>query len=122
MTRRASPSSWSGPGEVDGRATVDLKVTFPDERVETWKLDASSYLEVAVDTTVHDLTQGPAPMAQRTFFSDFREVDGLVLPHSVAIEFGARLEEMTVEKVTVDPEIAEERFRLPAEEGKADDG
>ncbi len=103
----------AGLGEVDGRPTVDLKVTFPDESVETWKLDAATYLEVAVDTTVHDLSQGPTPMAQRTFFSDFREVDGLVLPHSVAVEFGARLEEMTIEKVVVDPEIAAERFRLP---------
>ena len=76
-------------------------------------LDATTWLEVAIDATVYDYTQGPQPMTERTFFSDFREVGGLVLPHHVAIEFGARLEEMTVEKVVLGAEIDDDHFRFP---------
>ena len=46
-----------GPGDVDGVATLDLKLTFPDGSTETWHLDALSFLEVAVDSVVMDHTQ-----------------------------------------------------------------
>ncbi len=103
-----------GPGQVDGRPTLDLAVTLPDGAVETWMLDPGTYLEVAVEDTVHDFTQGQGVIPRRTFYSDFRAVDGLVLPHRVAVEFGARLEEMVVERVAVDPEVPEARLRLQA--------
>jgi len=102
-----------GPGEVDGRATIDLQVTFPDGWQETWMLDAETHLEVAIDATIYDYTQMTDPLTRRTFFSDFREVGGLVIPHRVAHEFGARLEEMEVEEVVVNPEIPAGTFELP---------
>ncbi|MFQ5350107.1 MAG: hypothetical protein ACE5EG_06675, partial [Thermoanaerobaculia bacterium] len=102
-----------GEGEVEGQATVDLRLTFPGERQEIWHLDADSWLEVAVDAEVWDYTQGTAPMRRRTFFDDFREVDGLVLPFQVDHEFGARLEAMTVEAVRVDTELDDEEYEPP---------
>ena len=102
-----------GAGEVEGQHTVDLRLTFPGEREEIWHLDAESWLEVAVDSQVVDHTQGPAPMRRRTFYDDFREVEGLVLPFRVDHEFGARLEAMTVEEVILDPELAAADFEAP---------
>lgn len=110
-----------GPGDLDGQPAIVLEVVFPDERRETWYLDAETSLELAVDATVHDFTQGQAPMTRRTFFDDFRAVGGLVLPHLVSVEFGARLEEMKVEEVVVGTELPPERFALPASE-KPDTG
>ncbi len=102
-----------GEGEVEGQPTVDLRLTFPGGREELWHLDAESHLEVAIDSEVHDLTQGTAPMRRRTFFDDFREVDGLVLPFQVDHEFGARLEAMTVREVRIDPELPATAFDAP---------
>ncbi len=102
-----------GEGEVEGEPTVDLRLTFPGEREETWHLDPESWLEVAVDAQVFDHTQGTAPMRQRTFFDDFREIDGLVLPFQVEHEFGARLEAMTVERVRLNPELEDADFAAP---------
>ncbi len=104
----------AGKGDLDGRPTINLTLTFPDESIETWMLDTSTYLEAAVDSTIHDFTQGQAAMAQRTFFSDFREVDGLLLPYRIALEFGARLEEFTVDTVRLGHDIEESFFALPA--------
>ena len=56
-------------------------------------------------------------MTQRAFFSDFRTVDDLVLPFKVALEFGARLEEIRVEAAEVDAGIEKNRFELPQGEG-----
>jgi hypothetical protein len=105
-----------GEGEVEGRKTVDLRLTFPGEREEIWHLDAETWLEVAVDAQIWDHTQGPEPMRRRTFFDDFREVEGLVLPFQVDHEFGARLEAMTVERVRVDPALDEAEFAAPPPE------
>lgn len=102
-----------GEGEVEGQPTVDLRLTFPGEREEIWHLDAESWLEVAVDAQVWDYTQGTEPLRRRTFFDDFREVDGLVLPFQVEHEFGARLEAMTVEQARVDPELDDADFAAP---------
>ena len=52
-------------------------------------------------------------MRRRTFFDDFREVEGLVLPFQVDHEFGARLEAMTVERVRVNPELDDAEFAGP---------
>ena len=103
-----------GEGEVEGQPTIDLQLTFPDESEELWHLDATSWLEVAVDAQIIDHTQGPAPMRRRTFFDDFREVEGIVLPFQVEHEFGARLEAMSVEEVRVNPDLADSEFAAPS--------
>ena len=104
-----------GSGEINGRTTIDLEVTFPDGSKETWHLDPQSYLEVAVDSRVHDFTQAEGPIDQRAFYSDFRRVDGLVVPFQLDLEFGARLEEMEIESVKVDPEVDEDWLAGPEE-------
>lgn len=111
--RRGIEVSLLGAGDVDGVETVDLGLHFPDGSEEVWHLDASTMLEVAVDSEVTDWTQGPDPMAQRTFFDDFREVGGLVLPFHVEVEFGARLEVMDLASVEVDGEIDARSFTAP---------
>lgn len=103
-----------GPGDIDGIATIGLKVTLPDGREETWHLDAETYLEVAVEREVVDFTQASEPVHQRTFFDDFRPVDGLVLPHWVEQEFNHRLESMTIEHWELNPELDPAAFTGPS--------
>lgn len=115
-----------GGGEVDGRTTVDLRLTFPqpegaegEPRSEVWHLDPVTALEVAVDSRVADYTQGQDPFDRRTYYGDFRPVptgDGdaaIVIPFEVSHEFGARLEEIAVESVEVDPALPEGAFTRP---------
>lgn len=99
-----------GPGEIDGIDTVGLKVILPDGREEIWHLDAETFLEVAVESEVVDFTQASEPVHQRTFFDDFRPVDGLVLPHWVEHEFNHRLESMTIERWEVNPTLEQASF------------
>jgi len=103
-----------GIGEVDGVETIDLALTLPGGQQEIWHLDTETYCEVAIDSEVVDLTQFEEPVAQRIFFDDFRPVDGLVIPHSIEVEFGARLESMTIDEVTVNPELESSRFQMPS--------
>jgi len=103
-----------GRGDVDGQETVRLKVTRADGWEETWHLDPKTWLEVAVDSKTFDYTQRGEAMKQRAFFSDFRTVDGLVIPHRVEKEYGARLSVLTVDKVRLNPPLDEASFKMPA--------
>ena len=105
-----------GHADVDGMPALDVGVTLPDGTEETWFLDPTTYLEIAIDRSVHDHSQGPNPMPLRAFFADFRAVAGLVLPHRVDLEFGARLEVMEVQSATVPTAIETARFAGPTPE------
>jgi outer membrane protein assembly factor BamB len=103
----------AGRGDVNGQETLRLELTRPNGWVETWHLDPRTFLEVAVDSKVFDYSQLPQEMQERAYFSDFRTVDGLVLPHRVEKEYGARHTVTVVDKVRVNPNIGNGVFAMP---------
>ncbi len=103
-----------GKDQVDGTRTLVLDVSQGDGPSERWHLDAETLLEVMIESTVYDMTQGIQPITQRSYYSDFRTVDGLVIPHRVEIEFGARLEVIEIDTVTVNPALVDDDFAMPA--------
>ena len=106
----------AGLEELDGSPAWKLRVRRRDGAEETWYLDPQTYLEVArFDQT----TDFGSPEEQWTYFSDFRPVQGLVLPHHVEMEYGIRNVILDVAKVEVDPAVDPARFRLPLPEGMA---
>lgn len=104
----------AGRGDVNGQETLRLELTRSNGWVETWHLDPRTYLEVAVDSKVFDYSQLPQEMQERAYFSDFRTVDGLVIPHRIEKEYGARHTIMRVEKILVNPEMGDGVFAMPA--------
>jgi hypothetical protein len=88
---------------------LKLKVTRKDGAEETWYLDPSSYLEMARFDRTLDL---PDPKDRWTYYSDFRPVDGLVIPHHQEQEYSIRNVSLTVEKVQINPEIDPGRFEM----------
>ncbi|MEM8961513.1 MAG: DUF1579 family protein [Acidobacteriota bacterium] len=106
-----------GEDEVDGTPTIALRLTRDDGATETWHLDPETHLEVAVDETVWDLTQGPHDMNRRTYFDEFRAVDGVVIPHYMEQEYGARHVVIYVDNVDVNPDIDGDPFSMPPPRG-----
>ena len=104
----------AGRGDVNGQETLRLELTRPNGWVETWHLDPQTFLEVAVDSKVWDYSQLPQEMVERAHFSDFRTVDGLVVPHRIEREFGARHTVTQVDKVRVNPELEDSGFAMPS--------
>ncbi|MFP5284314.1 MAG: PQQ-binding-like beta-propeller repeat protein [Thermoanaerobaculia bacterium] len=103
----------AGRGEVNGQETLRLELTRSNGWVETWHLDPRTYLEVAVDSKVFDYSQLPQEMQERAYLSDFRTVDGLVIPYRIEKEYGARHTVTRVEKVRVNPEVEDRVFAMP---------
>lgn len=106
-----------GAGEVDGQPTVEIRLTRADGAVETWHLDAESHLEVAVDSQVFDYTQTGDPVGKRSYFSDFRPVEGLMLPFRVDAEYKARYTSLQVARAKVGGALSPDLFRLPLSTG-----
>lgn len=98
-----------GKEELDGQPAFKLKATRKDGSEETWYLDASTFLELARFDRTLDL---PDPHDRWTYYSDFRAVDGLVIPHRQDQEYMIRHVSLTVEKVRVNPEIDAGRFKM----------
>lgn len=104
----------AGRGDVNGQETLRLELTRSNGWVETWHLDPRTYLEVAVDSKVFDYSQMPQEVQERAYFSDFRTVGGLVIPHRIEKEYGARQTVTKVEKIRVNPEVEDGVFAMPA--------
>lgn len=105
------------PGEVDGKTTLALKLTRADGSIETWHLDPATHLEVAIDSQIFDYTQTGDLVDRRTYFSDFRTVDGLQIPFRVDAEYKARYTSLQVATAKVGGALPAETFRLPLSAG-----
>ncbi len=105
-----------GPGDLDGEEGWELKVTWRDGAEERWFLDPETFL--AIGRVSPDADYG-RPREKITFFSDYREVDGLMLPHLIEVEYGTRNEVLTVESVRVNPDLDADEFRMPPPDGMA---
>jgi hypothetical protein len=99
-----------GPGDVDGQPALKLDVTRKDSSKETWFLDPKTYLEIARLDRKFDMGR---ENERWTYYSDFRPVDGLVIPHRIEEEFSIRHVATDVEKVQVNAEIDSGRFKMP---------
>ncbi|MCB1042049.1 MAG: hypothetical protein KDC35_03870 [Acidobacteria bacterium] len=99
--------------EVDGLPCVSLVITRGEE-TETWFLDPETYLEIACDSAGSDFGS-PAP--QRTFFDDFREVNGVMIPHYVEAQFYTRNRVMEVDAVEVNLTVDDAVFAMPLPPG-----
>jgi len=106
-----------GRGDIDGTKTIELELTLAGGGKETWHLDASTYLEVAIDATIFDYTQTGAAVAERTYPSDFRPVGKLVLPFKVEKEYLARYSLLEFESIELDKGWPAEKFRMPIPAG-----
>jgi hypothetical protein len=112
---------WRGKGhvvELLGRETLPsgeafkLKVTLQGGAVRYDYVDVASHQVVRSDVT--RIVRGHPTVLENTF-SDFRPVGGIVFPHRIETHVKDRPQilRIAVEKVELDPEPDEARFRFP---------
>lgn len=97
-------------GDLDGQNTIRIKLTRSEDTEETWYLDPQTYLEAGFDAQGSDFGN---PMPQRTFFDDFREVDGLMIPHFIETQWYTRDRIMEIAEVETNVEIDDALFAFP---------
>ena len=103
-----------GETEFEGMPAIGIKLTRPDESVETWYLDPETYLEFARESPGSDFG---TPMPATTYFDDFREVGGVKVPYLVETQWYTRDRQMHVEKIELNLDIEDTVFAMPVPTG-----
>jgi outer membrane lipoprotein-sorting protein len=101
-----------GKEEVDGTPAYKLKVTQADGDVDYLYLDEEYYVEFKTESTRE--IQGNE-MTVTTVLGDYKEVDGLLFPHSMEMSFdgGEAQQVITIEKIELGVDLPDERFAMP---------
>ena len=106
-----------GASEYEGMPAIELKLTRTDGTSERWFLDPDTYLEMARISPGSDFGN---PQEQRTVFDDFREVDGVRIPHFTESQWYTRDRVLAIDAIETNVEIDEAMFRVPAPPGMGD--
>lgn len=106
---------YLGKDEVEGTPVHKIKVTKKNGDLVTLYLDADSYLEIKADgkTTVRG-----QEVEGETVFGDYKEVGGLIFPHSIQSKpkgapDGAGVS-ISIASIEINPDLPASRFEMPA--------
>ncbi len=102
-----------GTEEVEGTETYKLKVTRASGDELFVYLDTEYGIEIMQTATRTVPGQG-AEMEFVTYFSDYKDVGGVMMPHSLETRVGdQQLANITIQSVEVNSDIPDERFVMP---------
>ncbi len=101
----------AGPETIDGINTWKLLVTRPGMLQETWYLDAQTLLAYKSITPWIDFATAATA---ETFYDDYREINGILLPHYIETTYSTRHITTEIEQVTFNPEFNPQIFAPPA--------
>lgn len=100
-----------GIEDVKGSPAYKVELTIDDENKEIRYYDKQSHLLVKLEMTLDLPQMGRIPM--ESFISDYKKVDGLLLPHKNTSNFMMQERVMTFESIKHNVELEKDRFELP---------
>lgn len=105
--------AYLGEEDLEGVAVYVIKVTRPNENFETWYLSKDSYLEYKRVSVWVDFAY---PVEAETYFEDFRDVNGLIIPFYVEKMFSQRNRVLEIQDIELNTDIDQAIFEMPQNE------
>lgn len=107
-----------GSDEFEGTPVYKLKVTQAEGDVEYYMLDKEHYIPLG---TKGSRTFQGMPIEYEVVFGDYKEVGGLMLPHSIQqkANTGMGATNVVIDKIEVNIDIADSRFAMPEKKAAA---
>jgi len=100
-----------GKEEVEGTEAYKLKITKKNGDVVTSFIDTENFIEFRQETK-QDM-QG-VEVDAATVLGDYKEVEGILLPHSMEISMGGpTMQTIMINKVELNIDIPDDRFAMP---------
>lgn len=93
--------------DFEGTPVYHLEMNTAHGTEETWYLAIDSCLGIGREAPTSDFGR---PMIGRTYYSDFRPVAGVLLPHRIEEEFGIRYRITEVTQATANPDLDSQLF------------
>jgi len=105
-----SKAEYIGETNVDGVDVYELKLTRSTGSVETWYLDKNTFLEFKCETMWVDFSyRAPA----ETYFDDFRDFNGLIIPCYVESMFNQRNRVLVIDEIEFNIDVDPAVFCMP---------
>jgi outer membrane lipoprotein-sorting protein len=101
-----------GKEKVEGSDAHKLKVTMKSGVVRTIYIDAEHFLQLKDESK---RTVRGAEMETETILGDYKEVDGMMFPHSIdgGQKGSPQRQKLTIEKIELNVPIDDARFKMP---------
>lgn len=110
LLSRYSEWTYKGRETIDGNSTDVIEGKAKDGSVDTMYLDEKTHLLTQLKT-IAETEQGKTTVISK--LGDYREVDGIKLPHLINIEAGPGGFKMTVKEIKQGLELADSLFSKP---------
>ncbi|MBC8344234.1 MAG: hypothetical protein ISR55_01395 [Bacteroidetes bacterium] len=99
-----------GKENVDGVDVYVLKLSRADGFIETWFLNAETYLEYKCESPWVDFAY---PVKSEVYFDDFRRFQGVVLPYYIERSFGSRNRIIEIDEIEFNVNFDEGKTQMP---------
>jgi len=107
---KGSEAKYIGKNKIDGIEVFEIELKRKNGNIESWFLDAETYLEYSYKSIWVDFAF-PAP--GETYFDDFREVEGLLIPFFIERTFFQRDHILQIEELNINPDFDPNIFDEP---------
>lgn len=111
--KRGATLALVGREDVSGRSTLHVRVTAKTGTTQDHFVDAETFLTLRTNTSRR---VGGRTVEVETYFSDYRSIGGLVLPHRIEMHSPNRPDrlQIVVETIELNVPIDDRRFKAPA--------
>ena len=99
-----------GKEAVQGTDAYKLKVTLKNGDVQFQYIDVEHSLPIKMEST--RIVNGTETSTE-TFVSDYKDVSGVLLPHTIEARVMDAIQKVTVQKVEMNAAIDDGRFKMP---------
>lgn len=101
-----------GTEQLDGRKVNKLKVTTKSGRIVHLLLDDETGLEAKTIMEVPGENGAPGATME-SIFSNYQDVGGLKMPHSIQQKVGGQVMQITIDKIELSPPVEDSLFAMP---------
>jgi outer membrane lipoprotein-sorting protein len=103
--------TYEGKEKVQDKDSLVLEQTFSDGYQSTLYVDAESYLLIMVKAV--DLNQTGAEVVSETYYSDYREVEGVSTPYKISVfQDGQESMQVTITDVVFNGGLGDSTFTI----------
>jgi len=106
LSKKKIAAVVKGPATIQGRSTTQVELTFATRLVWNVFFDDQTHLILSEKATI-------AGVDREIFYSDYRVVNGVKVPHKIELHLGSETIPVTVTRAAVNETVGERVFDFP---------
>ena len=108
---KGSTIEFVGESEIEGTPVYELKLTEKDGDISSMYFDTEYMLEIKNKSKVERMGTS---MEIETVIGNYKEVEGLIFPHSISTNMGGGAQEIIFNSIEINVEVDDAIFEMPA--------